>query len=147
MTPAPIGPHAYANGLAAARKTSPLIRAHVGALSPGECRRMAGRGTVFIGVDLGALHSRIVAAAYVTADGYLGGVFSTRPGYGSDVIECATLHYGARRLDCLGDRLADLYAEHGFEETLRSPFDPARASRDWLPVFGEPDYIEMERNL
>mgnify|MGYP000860331296 CR=1 FL=1 len=139
-------PERFAVSLAKARRHDGRIAAYVSGVSPEDALRMAAKDTRFLVIqpctDSGFYYP---AGAYLTADGYLGGLYSRRPGYGSQIVAKA-VELGARKLDCLGDDLAALYERHGFRETFRAPWDDSQAPADWNDRPERPDYIEMERN-
>lgn len=145
MTPHAIAPEDYAEGIAYARRQSGRIRAYVSPVTESEAVRMAGEGTRFVAIDAGMTAPLWIAAAYVRDDGYLGGLYSLEPGLGSTVLDAVVACFGAVKLDCLGDGLADRYGQWGFVETFRARWDDDQAPADWSPDYGTPDYIEMER--
>lgn len=139
----PCEPARFALSLAEARRHDGRIAAYVSPISVADAWIMATQGTRFLGIRSHADSEPYYSAgAYVTADGYFGGLFSRVPGYGSALIVRA-VELGATHLDCLGDGLAGLYARHGFSETFRAPWDDAQAPDDWNTRPERPDYIEM----
>lgn len=139
-------PERFAVSLARARRHDGRIAAYVSEITPEDARRMASQGTQFLVIDpYTDAEAYYPAGAYLTADGYLGGLYSRRPGYGSQIVAKA-VELGARKLDCLGDELADLYRRHGFEETFRAGWDEELKPELWQASYGKPDYIEMRRS-
>ena len=138
-----ITPEQYALAFAHAANRDDRIPAYLSHVSPESARAMATAGAQFLAVSG---FGPCPAAAYLRADGYFGGLFSLIPGYGSQIVGRA-VELGARKLDCLGDDLAGLYARHGFREIFRAPWDDKQAPELWLPEYGKPDYIEMRWSI
>ena len=138
-------PERFAVSLAIARRHDGRIAAYVSEITPEDARRMASQGTQFLVIDpYTDAEAYYPAGAYLTADGYFGGLYSRVPGYGSAIVKKA-VELGAAKLDCLGDDLASLYRRHGFRETFRAPWDEELKPDFWPEGFGQPDYIEMRR--
>jgi len=82
----------------------------------------------------------------ITSDGELISVFSLVKGRGDEIVKQA-IKMGAKRLDCLGDKLKNLYERHGFKVVRVVPFDEKYAPKEWdYAKFGKPPLYIMERN-
>jgi hypothetical protein len=84
------------------------------------------------------------AGVAISPDGELTNLFNHGPrGDGRRLLHHA-VRQGARSVNCFDGFLLDYYKSAGFREVGRLKFDPAFA-HDWLPEFGKPDVIFMER--
>lgn len=64
---------------------------------------------------------------------------------GNMLVVLAKLH-GAECLSCYdtNNKLTSMYARHGFQETLRVPWNETLAPRGWdYNTWGTPDFVEM----
>lgn len=57
----------------------------------------------------------------------------------------AAIDSGGTHLDAFDPYLPVLYGEHGFTETGRVPFDPARTPPNWPAALDSPDVVSMAR--
>lgn len=86
----------------------------------------------------------------VSPEGDIQNVFNNSgiPGAGGSAIEEAieeAIRRGGRTLDVYGDKLASIYAKHGFVEIERVKFDPALKTPAWdIERDGTPDVIFMK---
>ena len=84
--------------------------------------------------------------AAVTPEGDVQSVFNNSgvKGAGGAAIDEA-ISRGGKTLDAFGEPLANIYKQHGFEETGRAKFDPAQAPPKWdTKKNGTPDVVFMK---
>jgi len=81
----------------------------------------------------------------INPDGYLLSVFSLTKGRGEELVEVISAS-SAKKLDCMGQYLVDMYSLIGFKVTLELPWNEKYAPKNWnMSKFGKMPYFEMER--
>jgi len=80
----------------------------------------------------------------INPDGTLISVFSLYKKRGPNLVGAA-VQRGAKRVECLGEKLRGLYENAGFEIMLSAPWNENLAPPNWnYNQFGQPNYYELE---